>query len=410
MAVVISAVNVRRLMEGMVQFVHADRDYWLVDIYRPLEELGRILNQWRPAGIITEWLPEITPTLIHLGYPTVVATTDVHLPGVASVDVDDVALGQRVADYLVDCGLRHLAFLGKRTPYSEQRLEGFRRGLALRGADCSVFIEEAGVHRQYMEYWRGSDARLLGWVRSLPKPVGIFAAHDPLGRTLTETCRDLGLSMPEAVAIVGANNDPLICNLTHPPLSSVEIDWHKIGQETARQMERLIAGHPVPPKPILLPPGEVVTRLSSDIIAVPHARLAAALRHLRDLADRPLTIQQVSDHLHWSRRQMEIAFRKFLGRTPREELTRLRLRLAKRLLTDTDWPLSMVAERSGFGSPERFSKTFRDQVGVSPGRWRKGGDPAPIQADPRPDGKPTTSRVPSPRGRKPSRPHLSREV
>ncbi|HEY5551355.1 MAG TPA: substrate-binding domain-containing protein [Opitutaceae bacterium] len=369
-AIVLSSTNIRRLSVGMQHYTQGTRDYWLIDANRPLDELLDVVRQWHPAGLITQWDPGRAEALVELGYPTVVTTADVTLPGIGSVDVDDVAVGTTAARHLLDIGLRYFAFLGNGTPYSKQRLDGFRTELRSAQADCSTLTLNPTRRRQSVEYWRDADADLHEWMLALPKPVGLFAVHDPYGRIVAEVCRDNQIPVPEQVAIVSADNDELICGLTHPPLSSVSISWEKIGFETARIMEQMLATNEVPAAPVLIPPEGVVPRLSSDILAVESPRLQAALRTIRERACAGLTVKELLRNIPISRRTLEEHFQRHLHRSPRDEIIRVRLQQARALLSRTDLSMALIAERCGFGNAERLSVIFRQLEGCTPTSYR----------------------------------------
>jgi len=371
-AVVVSAVNMWRLLPGMRAFVESGQDFWLVDIYREPRELGEQLRAWKPAGIITEWLPEITEALIGMGYPTVVATRNMPRGPVGSVDVDDEAIGAIVAEYFVARGYRNLAFFGRETPYSREREAGWRRALEAAGHGYARYIDESGSRRQYIEHWHESDVDVIGWLEGLPKPVAVFAAHDPAGRMLAETCRDAGLRVPGEVAIVGVNDDELVCMMTNPPLSSVRVPWTKIGFECARLINEMIA-HPRRRdwQPVIVPPEPVVTRASSDRFAVGHPRVAEALALIRDHACDGLNVKELARRCTVSRRTLEQEFRRHTGRSLREEILRTRLDRARTLLARTDLSMPMIAERCGFSSAEIFSVNFSKAQGMPPARYRR---------------------------------------
>lgn len=370
-AIVLSSTNIRRLSSGIQSYTQGARDYWLIDANRPFSELLELLEQWRPAGLITQWQAGRTEELVAKGLPTVVTTADVTIPGVGSVDVDDVAVGTNAARHFLASGLRTFAFLGNGMPYSEQRLKGFRDALRAERADCVALTVEPSRHQQSVEYWRDADSDLREWICALPKPVGVFAVHDPYGRILAEVCRENHISVPEQVAIVGADNDELICRLTHPPLSSVHISWEKIGFETARVMEQLLSTQEAPTKPLLVAPDTVVPRLSSELLAVESPRLQVALRKIREKACAGLTVKELVQDVPISRRGLEEQFQRYLNRSPRDEIIRVRLQHARRLLSGTDLGMSLIAERCGFGNAERFSVVFRQAEGCPPSSYRK---------------------------------------
>jgi LacI family transcriptional regulator len=355
----------------MQHYTQGSRDYWLIDANRPFAELLEVIGQWNPAGLITQWEPGRTEELVAMGLPTVVTTADVTLPGIGSVDVDDVAVGTTAARHLLEIGLRQFAFLGNGTPYSQQREDGFRTALKAAKSDYASLTIKPSRHKQSVEYWRDADADLHEWIRALPKPVGLFAVHDPYGRIAAEVCMDNEIPVPEQVAIVSADNDELICGLTHPPLSSVRISWAKIGFETARIMEQMLATNEVPAAPVLIPPDGVLPRLSSDLLAVDSPRLQSALRMIREQACEGLNVKELLRKIPISRRSLEEQFQRHLHRSPRDEIIRVRLQQARSLLSRTDLSMALVAERCGFGNAERLSVVFHQVEGCTPTSYRK---------------------------------------
>jgi LacI family transcriptional regulator len=230
------------------------------------------------------------------------------------------------------------------------------------------------MQRQYIEHWHESDERLGIWLQQLEKPVAIFAAHDPLGRTLAEACRDRGISIPEAVSILGVNNDELVCEMTNPPLSSIAIPWDQLGYRAGACLEMVLSsGQKIvrPEKLNDIAPGEIVERGSTKLTALDDPQLRRALAWMRENACTGKSIGHMVEELRISRRGLETAFRKQLLRSPREEMIRLRMERAKTLLRRTDWNLAIIGERCGFSSAELFGVNFKKHSGDSPGRFRR---------------------------------------
>lgn len=371
-ALVLSAINVRRLLPGMRPFVELGRSYWVVDIYRPVEDLRRLLCEWQPAGIIVEWISPVTEALVELGFPTVVAPRDWPRPGIASVDVDDSRIGRLVFEYFRGRGYSSFAFIGNQSPYSRQRHDAYCSIATSRGIEVQSIEIPSEENRQYIEHWHESAEEMAEWACSLPKPVGVFASHDPLGRALAECCRNAGLRIPDDVAIVGVNNDELVCNMTHPALSSVEIPWERIGFEAARQMEKMIEDAPtLDRKPVLIEPGNIVTRRSSEYVATESIPLRRAIEHIRAHACSGLRVVDLARELRLDRRRLERAFRREIGRSPRNEIIRHRVLRASQLLRETDLSMSLIAERSGFSSAALFAVNFKNETGETPSAHRR---------------------------------------
>ncbi len=370
-AIVISDVFLRRLTPGLFPFVRSRQDYSIINIHRPIREIIDLIKVLQPVGLLTEALPLKTEPLLRLGLPTVIADSDRAYPGVISLDVDDWKIGERAATYFLDAGFRHFAFFGNLTDYSHQRQTGFIQQLRKNRMPCKSHLDAKQLAGDYMEFYRGTTSKLKEWLLRLPKPVGLFAAHDPLGRLVCEVCLECGLSVPEEVAIVGANNDELVCNLSYPSLSSVAIPWSLIGKRVGELMDGLIIKKQNAGKVFHVDPLAVVVRESSNLTAVDDLELRRALEYLRQHYQEPISLQGVCAALRINRRTLELKCRKYLGRTPRTELIRLRVEKAKDLLVQTESKIDWIAQQCGFNDAERLSVVFRAATGIPPSVYRK---------------------------------------
>jgi LacI family transcriptional regulator len=370
-AIVMSEVFLRRLTPSLMPFVRRQQDFRILSIHRPIDELRQLLVELNPSGLITEWLPDVTEALLELSIPTVIADTDFQYPGVVSVDVDDWQVGAEVARAFAQAGYRSFACLGNATPYSEQRIEGFRceLGDAVR---VSTHQEASFNEARYSEDFAQPGAALRAWLGSLPKPVGIFAVHDPLGRFLCATCRQIGIRVPEEVAVIGANNDELVCGLSYPMLSSVAIPWDTIGEAVGEAMLALLSGGEAPQEPVRVPSGTVVLRHSANHLAVEDPVLRRVMSYLTERIQDPITVEQLCADLRIARRGLERKFREYYHCTPWEMLCQLRVNRAKQLLSETNHPVSMVSELCGFNDPERMAVVFKRVAGMPPSVFRKG--------------------------------------
>ncbi len=372
-AIVMSEVFLRRLTPSLMPFVRRDLDFRIVSIHRPYPELKSVLNDLEPDGLITEWLPEKTETLLELvpGIPTVIVDTDFQYPGVVSVDVDDEAVGREAARALQQSGLRHFACLGNGQPYSDQRIKGFIAGVG-REASVTVHTESGFEDTRYSESFVQPGSELRKWLAELPRPIGIFAVHDPLGRYLCGACQQLGIKVPDEVAVIGANNDELVCGLTHPMLSSVSIPWNAIGEVVGESMQGLLSGEKRDlSAPRIVPPGGVILRHSANHFSVDDAMLRRAMSYLSDRLQDPINVATLCSDLRIARRTLERKFKEHYRCTPREMLCQLRVNHAKRLLSETNHPISLVAELCGFNEPEQMAVVFKRLTGIPPSKFRR---------------------------------------
>jgi LacI family transcriptional regulator len=291
------------------------------------------------------------------------------LPRVGS---DDALVGQRAAAHFLERGFRQFAFFGY-SQYAHSRARGaaFRDQLAAAGHGCAAFAEQVPRRAARSEPWSGVDQRVRPWLRALPKPVAIFTPSAARGFELLEVCRQLRLVVPHEVAVLGVDNDELLCDLATPPLSAIRTANERIGFEAAALLARLMDGEPPPAGPILVPPGEVVMRQSTDVLAVHDPALERALRFIRANLARYVQIAEVAAAAGVSRRVLERKFREVVGLSPLKEIRRLRVARAQQLLVETHLPMPAIAEQCGFPTPEMLTDVFRQQMGTPPTAYRR---------------------------------------
>ncbi len=368
-----SEVFLRRLTPSLTPFVRSHQDYRILSIHRDLSELAQLLEELSPAGLITEWLPGTTEELLALDLriPTVIVDTDYCYPGVVSVDVDDWAVGREAAQTFTRAGYRSFACLANGLPYSDQRLEGFETALEP-GVQFAVHTETGFEDTRYSESFIRPSEKLKLWLEQLPKPVGIFAVHDPLGRFLCDACQQMGFNVPQEVAVIGANNDELVCGLTYPMLSSVAIPWDNIGAVVGETMQQLISGRAADETGArLIPPSGVVLRHSANHFAVDDPLLRRAMIFLQEQMQSSVSVGRMCQELRVARRTLERKFREHYRCTPWEMLCQMRVSQAKRLLSGTNHPVSLISELCGFNDPERMAVVFKRVTGEAPSHYRR---------------------------------------
>jgi LacI family transcriptional regulator len=212
---------------------------------------------------------------------------------------------------------------------------------------------------------------LARWLASLTKPIGVLACNDIRAQQLLNVCHQIQIHVPDEIAVVGVDNDDVICPLCSPPLTSVEPSTRRIGYEAAEMLERMMSGEAVPPEITWVPARRIVVRSSTDAIPVDDAEFVKAYRFIRENACRGVSVQDVAEAVPMSRRALERRMRTYLNRSPADVIASIRLARIKELLETTSQPLKQIARLTGFNHDEHMAKFFKKLVGIPPGQFRK---------------------------------------
>ncbi len=371
----------RGLFRGIAKFVREHHE-WSVqsEEWRWTDELPAWLRNWDGDGVIARVeTPEMARLIQQLKVPVVDVRGSVRGLDFPLIDTEDRMVARLAAEHLLNRGFRHYAFCGfVGANYSDTRSHWYCERLKEAGYDCHIYSPPRQLRDgQTIEYEKRGllfQEDLSRWLQSLPKPVGVMACNDIRGQQVLNLCGRLDILVPETVAVIGADNDEVLCELSDVPLSSVVPDTLRIGYEAAALLNRLMAGGRAPAKPILIPPIEVVNRRSTDVLALDDPHLVAGLRFIREHAFEPITVNEVARAAGMSRRVFERRFVAQMGRPPKAEVLRLRLERVKQLLAETDWSLAEIAERTGFKYGEYLHTVFTEKVRITPGKFRRQAD------------------------------------
>ncbi len=283
---------------------------------------------------------------------------------------DNHAVGRAAAEHLLSLGHRRLAFAGTGASWSRQRFAGFEQGAA--GWEGAALVAATTDCGGAWWTWRSMTARrLAAWLRRLAPPLGVLACNDVLAERLLDAAERAGLAVPEDVAVVGVDNDPLICELARVPMTSVVIDMERAGALAAEALDRMLAGEPAPAEPVLVPAGGVVARRSTGPASLGDPIIEQALRQIHDEACDGLRVESVCEALRVSRSWLEKRFRELLQTTPAAEVRRVRLDRARQLLRSTDLSLAEVAHASGYSHASYLHKVLMRAEGSSPSAFRQ---------------------------------------
>jgi LacI family transcriptional regulator len=294
------------------------------------------------------------------------------VPGKANVVTDSAAIAGMAAEHLMGCGFRHFGFCGYRNAsWSAARRDVF--AAKIRRAGFEVRIHEVHEVRpdRIAQPEKKTRESIVRWLRAAPRPIGLMACNDDLGKEIVEACRQAGLRVPDDAAVIGADNDEVVCGLSNPPLSSVAINFERAGYEAAGVLDHLMRGASHVPERIIVRASHVVPRQSTDILAVEDAGLAKALRFIRDHARSGATVEATARAAGLSRRVLEKRFREYLKHSALEEIRRVRTDQIARMLVETELPVSQIAETLGFEDMRHVARYFRAGKGLSPLAYRK---------------------------------------
>jgi LacI family transcriptional regulator len=362
----------RGLLAGVAEYVRVNGPWsvYLPETRRADDSVAQRLKGWRGDGVLVRAEDRTTAQAVAAFAPAVVDLSAAGLlKNVPAVHSDVRAEAEMAFDHLWERGFRHLGFCGVSDyAWAAWQRERFCERAAAAGADVDSFIRP--LRQTQARRWASDRAALKEWLKTLPKPVGIFACYDLLGQQVLDVCRAANLRIPDDAAVVGVDDDAVRCGLSDPPLSSVAPNTRLIGLRAAELLASLMAGEAVKPGMRLVAPLGVAARRSTEALAVDDPDVAAALRYIRDHCCEPITIEDVLGELAVSRRSLETRFEKHLGRTPHAEIVRCRIERAGQLLAGTDLPIKVIAARVGVATPEYLSAMFRRALGTTPSGYR----------------------------------------
>jgi LacI family transcriptional regulator len=362
----------RAVLGGISRYIVAHRPWSLyVDLRELLAEPPAWLDTWRGDGVISRsTTPELVRNLRRRKIPAVDLTDSFGDQGLPHVWIDHHAVGRAAAIHLLERGFRHFGFCGfSAHDWSARRLAGFREQLAAARYECHVF--ESPWDTSKTGNWEAQQREIGRWLVALPKPAGVLACNDMRGQHVLDACRRENLAVPETVAVIGCDNDELLCQLCDPPLSSVVPSAERIGYEAAALLDRLMQGDKAVPFETLIEPSGIVTRQSTDVLAIDDQLIGEAVRYIREHACEGITVAQVLKQVPLSRSMLEKRFRRHLNQSPQDVIRTVQIKRAKQLLAETDLALVAIARLAGFKHVEYLSVVFKRETGQTPGQYRK---------------------------------------
>ena len=362
----------RDILRGVARYVREHEPWALYHEPHGLEEsVPRWLRRWNGDGIIARiQTRRIAQELAASGVPVVDVLGVVPDLAFPLVHVDNAAIAAMAAEHMLERGFRRFGFFGiEGENWSEQRYAAFRTTVA--SVESNVPIYRLPRDSKGRRSWERAANHIARWIAALPKPAGVLVCSDQRGSQFLEACRRAGVSVPDELAVVSVDNDEPLCEVCLPPLSSIEPGHLHVGYQAAALLDVLLRGEPPPSKTLLLQPLGAVTRLSSDVLAVPDPAIGVALRLIRDQAVGGVRIDDIARQVGLSRSVLQRRFRALLHRSIHQEILSVRIKHARELLAKTDLSLTAVAERAGFKHQEYLGAVFRARIGKTPAQVRQ---------------------------------------
>ena len=370
----------RRILSGIHRYMVTNANWHLRLACRTPSK--SIIPALKKAGVdgafVSVRTQNMDSELLTMGLPCI-AITCLKIPrGLPYITSDSFNVGGVIAEHFIERGFRNFAYYSPSDIFwSQPRKEGFCQRLKEAGYSADVYNPKAtGKSRPHWQQigqtWIKGTEGTLNWLESLPKPVGLMVCDDGVGYDLIEIAGEAGIRIPEEVAVIGVDNDEILCNSAEPPLSSVETDFAQAGYEAAELLNAVMTGQEVmPSRPILGRVARVVVRQSSDVLAINDSQTAAALHFIHKHFNSPIQVSDVVETTHLSRRSLEKKFKALMKRSILDEIMRVRIEHIVELLLKSHMSIGQIAASSTFNSTSHLIRVFKKHKGMSPRAFRK---------------------------------------
>jgi LacI family transcriptional regulator len=362
----------RGLLEGVARY-NRERGPW--SMYFEPHGLNdpppKWLKGWKGDGILARINDQRMASVVTAtGLPVVDVRGRLADLGLPFIGVNNHEVARLAFEHLLGRGFRNFGFCGLSRGeqfHMDQRRDFFNELAAKAGFGCHHF------EPRREPTWEDEQEQIASWVVHLPKPIGVMTCNDDRGHQMLDACRRAGVPVPTEVALVGVDNDTVLCSMADPPMTSVDVNAGRMGYEAASMLDRLMRRRARRAKPpfIELPPRGIVVRQSSDALAIADPEVAAAVRYIREHACAGLSVAVLADQIAVSQSVLGRRFKAILQRTPKREILRVQLDQARRLLCESHLPMEVIAQQCGFTTYKYFGDVFVRELGMRPGAYRK---------------------------------------
>lgn len=365
------------LLKGVTRYAHENGPWAFCRMptyYRETKGLEGIIKwawEWKANGILGQFYNNSAPEkLMGAGIAVIAQDFKERHTKIPNITGDYFKTGKMGAEYFLIKGFENFAFYGfKNIVWSRERGLGFEERVKREG--YSVHYFEQKIRTKTRELWYYKPSALSKWLISLPKPIALMTCDDNQGLHITEACRLAKIRIPEEVAVLGVDNDEMLCNLSDPPLSSIGLDTVKGGYEAARLLHKMIRTNNKEYYDIVVGPTQVVTRNSTDIYATRDEYIGTALKFIHNNMDKNLKVEDILQQVPLSRRSLEIRFQKVTGFPVYEYIFNLRIEKFTQKLLDTDLTIFEIAIDLGLNDSKNIARQFRQVKGCTPVEYRK---------------------------------------
>ena len=310
---------------------------------------------------------EQVPAILKIKKPKIIHyTPKERITGTSLIVTDSLNIGKTAADYFISLGFKNYAYCGfKNIIWSDLRYKSYHTMLRQSGFDdVKSFVDTPRRNKDI------DQKKLTAWLKKLPKPICIFACNDDRAVYILEACKSCKINIPEEVAVLGVDNDDLVCNLSSPSLSSIALNFKNAGFQAAKHLDQLM-NRKTKNRVFEIDPIEVVTRKSTDIFAVEDEELITAMVFIRNNFHKAIQISDVVEATSISRRELEYRFKAEFKKTIKNEIERFRIEHIKRKLTSSQEPVYKIANTLAFTDPQHFPRYFKNLTGMTPSEFRQ---------------------------------------
>ena len=375
--------NTEGLMAGISQYIR-DKGDWQLIIWPDCSQ--KSLMFLRERGCKGAFVSIQTTTkakeLLQTGIPVIGVATIQDLLNLPFISANSKDVAQMASDYMLAKKFKNFGFFGlTQAKWSAERMEHFCLYLGKKGYNVNVFKEKQVLlttdPTSFTKLWidtalKTGQQKLVDWLVGLPKPAAILSSTDIFACHLINVAKEIGINVPDELAILGVNNDNAICNICDPPLSSIAFNFKKAGYDAAKLLAKMIAGNEtMHGQCIEIQPTHIETRGSTDVYAIDDPSIIEAMRFIRKNAHIPLQVDAVAKHVCMSKRALQLKFHKVAKKSVLEEIIQAHFEHAKALLIETDLPLDEIASRSGFHYPSNMRRAFKKFTGMLPHKYRQ---------------------------------------